>query len=267
MKSAKKAHIDPAVFNVVNPIVSITAYKNGCITVNRENRLQYKIPYSPRETISGFSNKSRQRLALIAKETRVEMITFITLTYGVNFPHSGLEVKRQLKIFLRTMTKYFGGFDYLWFFEFQKRGAPHIHMATNLDIPTDEDRSLMSKVWVDASQDLYNWLYSSLRTKRLLQVREASYRFHCREEQWEPIRAKEGLARYALKYALKTEQKTPPAWFRDVGRFWGTSRRTRDLRGTTVPMTEDNLRLLLAKHRDGLAEWDILPTIIFDVFT
>lgn len=47
---------------------------------------------------------------------------------------------------------------------------------------------------------------------------------HRHPKSWEPVREEGGARRYALKYALKTKQKSVPSEFQDVGRFWGCSR-------------------------------------------
>lgn len=259
--------VDPAVFNAVNPIVSVTAYKNGGIVVNRESKLQSRRLPEKRDIIEGFSTRSRTRLALVARETNIKFLSLITLTYGLNFPHSGIEAKKDLRRFLDYMARSFGKFDYLWFFEFQARGAPHTHIATNLDPPTPEDREIMSQIWVDAVQGLCDWEYQKLSGRKLYTVREVSYRFHKRPKAWEAIRAKDGLARYAVKYALKPTQKIPPFWFGKVGRFWGTTRRVGNIKGTEIKMDEKTLRQLIEQKRPDVNKSEILPKILFDCFT
>lgn len=79
----------------------------------------------------------------------------------------------------------------------------------------------------------------------------AVYRVHRHTKAWEQIREPDGAARYALKYALKTRQKTVPSQYRDVGRFWGCSRSVRD--GVQAEheqaATEDDIRAIVSRVR------------------
>jgi hypothetical protein len=263
----RKSEFDPKVFNDCNPVEGIIVYPHGCIRVKRKSLIKGRYDYEKREVIQKFSSRSRQRLALVAKETDIEFESFITLTYGVNFPVNGLVVKKHLKKFIRLMKQWFGYFDYLWFFEFQKRGAPHIHIAVSLPPPTDWDRVSMSSIWADEVLDLRNWEYSRLHSKNVRTDRDAVYEFHLRCSQWEKIRSKEGIGRYALKYALKPEQKEPPDWYGKVGRFWGHSKEVGKLRGRHFSMGEEDVRRILREKRPEIANLDVVPSIIYDCFT
>lgn len=258
---------DPMLFNKVNPVVGITVFSRGSVEVHRKNMTQGEHGRGERGQIKVFSKVSRERLAMTAKETSVKFETMITLTYGLNHPHSGLAVKRHLKKFLRVMRKYFGGFQYLWFFEFQARGAPHLHILTNLPEPKNPDRMIMSSIWVDDVQNLQHWKYSNLRERCQMDVRDASLWFHARDEQWEKIRKPDGAARYCAKYALKMQQKVPPKWFGDVGRFWGCSRYVRRLKGQYFKIADPDMRRILSEVCPRLAEVDVIPRYIFDCFT
>lgn len=258
--------LDPDVFNAVFPIVSMVVYPNGNVEIIRESKIQSDIERGTRDKVKVFSAASRNRLALVAKETPVKFETMITLTYGVQFPHSGLQVKNHLYEWIAIMRSHFGKFDYLWFFEFQARGAPHLHICTTLRPPTMEDRRVMSTIWVDFVQDLTDIPYYSLAKGKILYLREASFNFHLRKRQWEAVRKKDGIARYATKYALKMYQKTPPTWFGDVGRFWGHSKPVGEFEGKEYRLTEDTLRKVLDQHCKRMADLDILPRLIFDCF-
>lgn len=267
--SAKKPgnEFDPFLFNAANPITGMTIYPKGSVEIHRKNLLQGEHRRGQRGKIKVFSKVSRERLAMTAKESQVDFCTMITITYGVNHPHDGLTVKRHLKKFLRGMRKFFGRYDYLWFFEFQARGAPHIHIMTNLPEPSSVDRCTMSSIWVDDCQDLRNWEYSKLSDRSVLMVRDASLWFHARDEAWEKIRSKDGAARYTVKYALKMRQKVAPDWFGDVGRFWGCSRFVKLPNGTRFKMTEDSARRILKEHCPRLDDADVLPRFVYDCFT
>lgn len=83
-----------------------------------------------RGKVSAFSRASRLRL--LQKMHTIKPVgnfhaTFITLTYGQEFP-SPTVAKRHMDNFLKRLRRrwlYSSGF---WRFEFQKRGAPHFHL-------------------------------------------------------------------------------------------------------------------------------------------
>ena len=258
--------LEPDVFNRVFPVVGMTVYPKGNVELIRESKITSDIERGTRDKVHVFSNASRTRLALVAKETTVQFLTFITLTYGVQFPHHGWEVKRDLQRWLGHMVREFGKFDFLWFYEFQKRGAPHIHLFTTLGPPTRDQRRIMSTIWTDFVQDLVERPYSRLKDKKVLTLREASWRFHCRKRQWEAITHPNGAANYATKYSLKMRQKKPPKWFGDVGRFWGHSARVGVISGTEYKMDETSVRAILKHHADRISDWEVLPRILYDVF-
>lgn len=263
----RRRDYDPDIFNAVNPVVACKFYRHGCVEVVRESLLKYKQPHETREKVQDFSDASRTRLAFVAKETDVQFLTMFTLTYGPTFPSDGLVVKRHLHKMLGRMVSTWGRFDYLWFYEFQVRGAPHIHVMSNLDEPSKGDRNHFARLWADDVLDLNDWPYSRLRDGYRLAERAGVLRVHKRPEQWEKIRFPDGAARYCTKYALKTDQKTPPKWFRNCGRFWGHTRRVGKLKYDKVLTTEADIRVWLEKKRPDINKNKVLPKLIFDCFT
>ena len=259
-------HLAPETVNAVYPVEAITVYRNGSVLVHRANKLQGERPRGERRPIKRLSSTSLARLAIVAKETHITFETMITLTYGPQFPTSGQEVKSQLRIFLTSMRQHFGKFDYLWFLEFQRRGAPHIHVMTDLDSPTIADRLCMAECWVYDAQQLPPVYYSSMRTKRLHLLNIASLEVHIHRKSWDTIRSQGGAAHYVTKYATKTEQKEVPQTFRDVGRFWACSQRVGRIEGVRVDMSEEELRLILDGKSCRVGDWDVLPKYIYDVF-
>ena len=70
----------------------------------------------------------------IAQATDVEFRSMLTLTYPRQFPKDGHIVKKDLNALLQKVRRNIEG-EYLWFLEFQTRGAPHIHLLlTGKDI-------------------------------------------------------------------------------------------------------------------------------------
>jgi hypothetical protein len=89
------------------------------------------------------------------------------------------------------------------------------------------------------------------------------FRQHRRKVVWEGIRKEDGALRYALKYAAKTKQKIVPKNYRDVGRFWATSRDVKPKGGVEVPLNEREVRELLNSIGRDFNKWEVLPKIIF----
>lgn len=155
-----------------------------------------------RETVTCLSRKSLQRMAFTVQNTEVNFASMVTLTYPAEYPENGKVIKVHLNRFLSWLRSRRAG-DYVWFLEFQKRGAPHFHILVESDVtPMRED---ISKRWykaVKSGDDKH--LRAGTRTEK--------------------IRQADGARRYAAKYGAKKEQKTVPPRFSDVGRFWGASR-------------------------------------------
>lgn len=206
--------------------------------------VEYKQRFPPvagppeRGEIRELSYKSRRRLAFVASNTAVNFRTMITLTYPAEFPGDGRTVKANLKAFLDRLRKRDAIGEYLWFMEFQERGAPHIHILSERDYVLP--RGDIAGIWYDivGSGDAFH-LSAGTRVESNRQGRR-------------------GLSRYAVKYAMKTEQKLVPEGFRNVGRFWGHSRAVKPspLGSVTLDGGGDSLEDLLIhwEHLDRLRE-------------
>lgn len=218
------------------------------------------VPFDGRPSgadIRFFSSRSRARLAWLVSETSVQFVTFSTLTYPSVFPSDGRQVKRHLNNFLTKLRQKFPGVNYLWFIEFQRRGAPHFHIL--LDIPTSDARvELWARWWADISA-------RGLSAEEWRKV----YQVHHRRG-FEPVKKKDGAVRYALKYSLKTYQKEVPKDFRNIGRFWGASRGVKQSVGEpftrfTFPdyMTESEKIAYINDYAGSNFDADFLPSVVF----
>lgn len=242
--------IEPETINAVYPISRITRYQSGYL-VERDCKLQSR-PTEGRGThkIKKLSKRSLSRLAFTAKNTSVQFASLLTLTYPSVFPTSGKEVKAHLNKFLVYSKRAWGKYEYLWFLEFQKRGAPHIHMAVTLPEPDDDTRKRFSEIW------------SHICTVSKRQ-RKKVYKNHMRKEMWERIKSPHGISGYVLKYALKPEQKIVPKQFQDVGAFWRTSKAVRPKpMAEPEDITEGELREILGRMGHRCAHWDVIPKYI-----
>lgn len=227
----KRKKLSPEEFREYFPIVGFWV-KSGGIVLVRECGLDSlkDIRTGKRQKVTGLSSRSLYRLALLALSTETPFKSLYTLTYGPNFPLDGTKVKYHLNFFITKLKRSYGQFDYLWFLEFQQRGAPHFHILLTLPAPGRNDRIKIAAMWADIveSQD---WPYSSLKATRgklkfdgSLRTNSAVRSVHEHPLQLSAIRRKDGAKRYMVKYATKLTQKIVPKNYRNVGRFWGKAR-------------------------------------------
>ena len=210
-------------------VTGVTLYKQDAVVRRTGGRRNHDPP--PRGTVVKFSYKARQRLAFVAANSPVEFHTMITLTYPAVFPSDGKTVHANRHAFLEFCRRDFGTPFYLWFLEFQRRGAPHIHLL--LDWPMPRRRELVTGL---RNRVAFTWyrIVGSGDEKHL----SAGTRT-------ERLRSSEGGARYAVKYACKMRQKVVPVQYQNVGRFWGCSRAVIPRPEAIVRCTEDDIRALL----------------------
>lgn len=153
-----------------------------------------------RGELGEWSKESRQRLMFVAANTPVEFTTMLTLTYP-NIEQDGKLVKKHLNHLLSLLRYHHPTLSYLWFLEWQRRGAPHFHILVNVFVPKD----WLSETWYR--------IVGSGNPDHLKAGTKA-----------EALRKKDGGKRYAVKYATKMYQKEVPEGYRNVGRMWGCSR-------------------------------------------
>lgn len=227
-------------------IVGITLYRND-VVVRREGSAP-SLEEVERGAITEFSKASRKRLAFVASNTGVDFTTMITLTYPSEYPRDGAEVKRDLRGFLDYVRRVFDTPEYLWFLEFQKRGAPHVHILLDITWPTTKEGVNRLRVGVAAT-----WY-------RL--VASGDEKHFYAGTSTEKLRSPDGGKRYAVKYALKMYQKAVPPDYWHCGRFWGHSSGVRPVPGRSYRCTEDDIRGTLegapyAPRDDGIV-WKVL---------
>lgn len=131
---------------------------------------------------------------------------------------------------ITKLKRTWGEFDFLWFLEFQKRGAPHFHILTTLSPPTKSQLSKFAAMWADIIEP-QNWPYEQVKFCEgqacyfgELKTNDAVVSVHRHKLNFAKIRKQGGARRYMVKYALKLEQKIVPKVYRNVGRFWGKVR-------------------------------------------
>jgi hypothetical protein len=208
---------------------AIRIYKNDVIVVREGTAPNVKD--RTRGVIKEFSAKSRRRLAFTASNTSVQFVTMITLTYPRQFPTDGRKVKQDLYKFLRWLKRDLGKLSVLWFLEFQRRGAPHIHIYHDKRLPRNRQERSGMRFRVSAA-----W-YQIVGSDDERHLRAGT--------RVESFRSKDGAARYCVKYAMKMEQKIVPPDYRNVGRFWGCTRDVPPRACIEVQACEDDIRAVL----------------------
>jgi hypothetical protein len=243
------------------PVYQVKRTKNG-LRVLRKNIIGLgSITGEKREKITHLSPASLRRLAFTVFTSPITFSSLMTLTYSQQYPHNGKEVKSHLNAFLIRMRRSFGKFGYVWFLEFQERRAPHVHLMTTLKNLDQEARQTFAHNWARAAkQD--NVLYCHLEDKTERSLYNEVLKVHTHPYQWELIRLEHGAKWYVLKYATKPHQKTVPRDYRDVGRFWGTSRDIPASDYETFDVSEEYLREMLERMGYSVANSKVLPKYI-----
>jgi len=220
----------------IGKIVGVHLYRNDLVVIREGTAPDTND--ATRGEITEFSKKSRLRLAFVASNTPVVFRTMITLTYPKVYPTDGKAVKDHLGAFLAWVRKDRGACEYLWFLEFQARGAPHIHLMYDFHIGRHHDTRTAFRFRCSASW--YN-IVSSGDEKHLAAGTRC-----------EALRKYDGAARYAIKYAHKMRQKAVPPDYQNVGRFWGYSQGVKPQPEAEFQCTEDDLRALVE-------DWEYAP--------
>lgn len=248
--------------NSLYPVARINVYKGGVIEVQRLNLNHKKPPKNKkpnRKAIKKMSKSSLSKLAFTVTACHIPFTSMFTLTY-LEESRDGRESKKHLGKFLKQLNKRYKC-SYLWFLEFTRRGKPHYHVLTTEANINYEDREWLGDTWAWAI-DAPDWWYSSLVSKKSYIISDAVYEVHSHPTNWQDIRLPDGAKRYALKYALKQEQKEVPPDFQNVGRFWGCSYDVIPVPEVIgIDVTDEELRAILKDN--PVADWDILPRYIW----
>lgn len=94
-----------------------------------------KITKEKNNTTIEFKNIMRSKLQCqrLAKTNALEWSTFITLTFEQNISNID-EANKRFRYFVDKVKRVYKSFKYICIPEFQKRGAVHYHLLTNIDI-------------------------------------------------------------------------------------------------------------------------------------
>ena len=267
---------DPNIIRAVFPVEGVVSYGQGVFRVKRGCRLQntnYCRDGRKDREIQMLTQKSLNLLIATVQATKVNFKTIMTLTYPKLYPSDGKVIKKALNGVI-TNLKNKGSFEYLWWLEFQERGAPHIHMVTTHDGITPAMRISLAEWWVGRiaksgwfeDQCILEGIVTGTCQYRIMQNHiKNAYRVAWHKKTWEMIRVWDGARRYVTKYAQKPQQKEVPEKYSNVGRFWGCSKGVKLGRGKETKTDEDTLRDFLssAGHPSGKAE--VVPKYLYGV--
>jgi len=174
-----------------------------------------------RGAINSFSIKSKSRLQNLCLNAECDFISQLTLTYDKDqAPADGLALKTDLNKFLVRLRKEFPGVKYLWILEFQKNGNPHFHVFTTIKYTPGYARFLG-----------YIWNVVVKGSIKHLKVHQYVPAHHYKR----PLKPGDRHGSFCpwdmgdgsylcYKYLSKSSQKSVPAHFSSVGRFWGATR-------------------------------------------
>lgn len=213
--ASNKAHFSKSL-----PVVKGIELYQSTVVVVRHPRKQIRRTNSKRGQITKLSSKSLARLAFIAFNTSVDFRSMQTLTYE-DILIDGKGVKKDLNRFLEWYRHHFPSELYLWWLEFQRRGSPHFHILSTVDLSRFGKLATISKKNRLGRKTGKSW-QTHWDTWQML---ESSWRsLGGGFTAWEVIRDQDGGKKYAAKYATKAYQKQVPEAFQNAGRFWGHSR-------------------------------------------
>lgn len=249
------------VIRAVYPVTKIIVYGNGCYETVREATEKLRGPRPERGKIQMLSKKSLLRLMFLMQCTKIRFTTMLTLTYPKYYPRDGEIVKKDINFIAQKIRRY--GWRYLWFLEFQKRGAPHVHVLLDNDAITPKLRADFGLSWTKRVV-MSEWFGRICPPEEFdREIRKMSS-FNCRQEVWEMIRNRDGARNYVTKYASKERQKTVPSEYQNVGRFWGASKGLRP-EGVTLDVTEDELEEWLVDHGHPAKDYSLVPRYIWGI--
>lgn len=127
------------------------------ITINDENfeKLNQKKDNSKSKTIE-IKNIIRSKLECqrLAKCNSNEWKTFMTLTFAENVKDIKI-ANKKLRYFIDKIQRIYKDFKYICIPEFQKRGAVHYHLLTNISI--DDERFIYKQVGKEKFKHVKYW--------------------------------------------------------------------------------------------------------------
>lgn len=243
----------------VFPVTKAVAYGNNCYQLIRTAKIKTMAKTPERGKIVSISRKSLLRLMFTMQCTSATFGSMLTLTYPKYYPDDGAIVKADINVVLQKIRRL--GWSYVWFLEFQKRGAPHIHILLSPKVVTPTGRAIFGLFWTERIA-VSKWFRDICPEDEYLSQVLKMARFNCHETTLQVLREEQGGRNYATKYAAKERQKKVPAKYRNVGRFWGMSKDVRP-EGIEFDVTEEEIEQWLVENRHPASEYCLVPRYIW----
>ena len=243
----------------VYPATKMVSYGNNCYEVIRECVADTKRLPPERGKIKMQSKKSLLRLMFLMQATHVEFASMLTLTYPRFYPLDGLIVKQDVAAVVQKLRR--SGWEYLWFLEFQKRGAPHVHILTDQRAITPRMRVDYGLYWTTRIA-LSDWFIALCPEEAYNQEVIKMAKFNTHYKTWGFMKSREGARNYVTKYASKERQKTVPPRYFNVGRFWGSTRALRPP-GIEFDITEADIEQWLVDHGHPAQDYFLVPKFLW----
>jgi len=160
----KRERLSAEVVNTLYPVSGAKVYR-GAVVVKRLCTVQMRPNQNKKkgQKIMYLSKRSLNNFAFIVSTTEVKFCSLLTLSYGVNFPRNGRVVKADLTRVLTWLKRHYPGLGYFWFLEFQRRGAPHLHLGLSVEYPGRVAHSELALQWAKISNK-FEGVYSELGT-------------------------------------------------------------------------------------------------------
>lgn len=217
------------VFSIVPKVPAkgiLEVYENSIKFYNPNQPLTDSEPPERLENdIKNFSQKSRQRLFQIFNKINYSSYgipLFLSLTFHFDSPDTRKKIKLFLRNYLKRLFRALPPFDYIWKFEYQKRGIPHYHMilfphSKTYKFDIDEVKNICNKHWLELKPCKCE---------------------HCQEYAVNVIILE--TLKKSLSYIAKEIAKVSNEYLEhDLGRIWGTSRDLRTNKIRTIEITTD----------------------------
>jgi hypothetical protein len=168
-----------------------------------------------RSRITNFTNDSRRRMEIRFRESewpQHRLLVFITLTWPRHFSAEPRDWKAALRAWRAAYERQWGPLTAIWALEFQRRGAPHFHLACAgpRGVSIEELRRWSAETW---------YRIAGHGDERHLHQHQKEG--HCKR-----ARTPNELLGYLAKEIGKRGQKELPAWLtnKGAGRWWGVWR-------------------------------------------
>jgi len=213
-----------AINNGDSPVIRAEIYRRDVVLRKDFKGKPPKGGKPPGSVITEFTDESLRAGLFVVKNCDCDFWSMMTLTYPAEFPCNGQLVKYHLEDFRRHYLKRYQRRGF-WFLEFQRRGAPHFHILSEVDLQECGDLVLKRRKgkW-NRGADSYltcpseeDWLAD--RWYRV--VGSGDPKHLLAGVSWEAVEKTEGAIRYMATHGAKRSQKKVPSDYQNVGRPWG----------------------------------------------